>query len=88
MPRCRHCYGGTVMAAPESGRSFGFLSICPVCLGDACAPGPQLPRVRGFFASLSEGQKYAALAYRGPENHGDPDFRISRGALSANKAFQ
>lgn len=28
----------------------------------------------GFFAGLTEEQKAKALAYRGEENHGDPQF--------------
>lgn len=29
----------------------------------------------GFFAGLTDEQKRDALAYRGPENHGDADLR-------------
>ncbi len=29
---------------------------------------------KGFFAALTPAQQAAALAYRGDENHGDPDF--------------
>lgn len=31
----------------------------------------------GFFASLTDEQKQAALAYRGTENHGDEEMRRS-----------
>lgn len=30
----------------------------------------------GLFARLTPEQKAAALSYRGPENHGDPAFRL------------
>ena len=30
----------------------------------------------GLFARLTPEQQVAALAYRGPENHGDPAFRL------------
>jgi len=30
----------------------------------------------GLFASLTAQQRAAALAYRGPESHGDPKFRL------------
>ena len=32
----------------------------------------------GFFAHLTPEQKAKALAYRGPENHGDPAFLLKR----------
>jgi len=32
----------------------------------------------GLFAQLTEGQKKAALSYRGPEGHGDPAFLLKR----------
>ncbi|VTZ28239.1 hypothetical protein MPC4_340026 [Methylocella tundrae] len=35
----------------------------------------------GLFAGLSPSQKEAALSYRGPENHGDPAFRLGRHAV-------
>jgi hypothetical protein len=31
----------------------------------------------GFFDSLTDAQKAAALAYRGPENHGDARYRLA-----------
>lgn len=31
--------------------------------------------VVGFFAGLSASQKAKALAYRGPESHGDPELK-------------
>jgi hypothetical protein len=59
---------------------------------DKTDPNPSLPRRRlyavsdqtqvqtakpGFFANLTSAQKDAALAYRGPENHGDTEFRLA-----------
>lgn len=39
------------------------------------------PRNRtGFFAGLTAEQKRMALDYRGPENHGDIEFRRNRPA--------
>lgn len=38
-----------------------------------------------FFESLSPEQKTAALAYRGPENHGDLSFRIPASEAEAWK---
>lgn len=32
----------------------------------------------GLFAQLTSEQKKAALAYRGPEAHGEPAFRLKR----------
>lgn len=32
-------------------------------------------RTRGHFDGLTADQQKAALAYRGPENHGDPNFK-------------
>lgn len=41
------------------------------CQREDAAPRP----MTGFFAGLTPAQRVAALAYDGPENHGDPTFR-------------
>ena len=37
--------------------------------------------MRGFWSGLSPEQKKAALEYRGPENHGDPETHEQRSCL-------
>ena len=35
-------------------------------------------KMTGFWATLSDEQKATALAYEGPETHGDPEFAFSK----------
>jgi len=44
----------------------------------AFAPKPR--PMTGLFDTLTPEQQKAALAYRGPENHGDPSFRKAQAA--------
>lgn len=41
------------------------------------ASGMRRP-MTGFFASLTADQQKAALSYAGPENHGNPEFRLDK----------
>jgi hypothetical protein len=44
------------------------------------APKKGRPRkMTGFFSTLTDEQKQAALSYRGPENHGDPSLLVKKG---------
>jgi hypothetical protein len=56
-----------------------------VVLSEKPLPDPEpvnaVPRpMTGFFAGLTAEQKEAALAYRGPEDHGDDALRIEHKA--------
>lgn len=80
-PPCHVC--GTPCARWERIDPFGKSDrMRPVCDDHAMSMGlvPQIfpmPRPAGFFATLTPEQQARALAYTGPDSHGDSAFAIN-----------
>lgn len=55
-------------------REMGLEFSKRLLLAQDALRGAAVPRPQGFFQGLSKEQQVEALAYDGPESHGDPEF--------------
>jgi hypothetical protein len=64
--------------AKFTGRLFGRNGTSHVRLPEPDPINAKPRPMTGFIATLTPEQRKAALAYRGPEGHGDPAFLLRR----------
>lgn len=60
---------------------LGFETVNREAIQDSVGREFPAPEMTGFLATLDPAQQEKALAYCGPENHGNPAFRHSAGAV-------